>query len=129
MTLVLDASAAVELLLDTARGQRVALQLTDAMVAPELLDVEVASALGRLERAALLAPAEADSLIAALASLPVDRLPHAALLDQAWALRLSLRIADAFYVSCALLLSATLLTCDARLAAAGLRGVTVSLVQ
>ena len=51
--IVLDASAAVELLLGTPVGARVAgLIESDALLAPELLDVEVVSAVARLVRAA-----------------------------------------------------------------------------
>jgi len=120
--LVLDASAAVELLLGTDRGRRVAAHLRDELVvSPELLDVEVASAAARLERQAVLDRAGADEVVELLAGLPVDRVPHELLLPRAWALRGSLRLADAFYVACAQACSAVLLTCDARLAR-GLNG-------
>ena len=49
--IVLDASAVVELLLDTVTGRRVAMLIEDAALglhAPHLLDVEVVSALRRL---------------------------------------------------------------------------------
>ena len=53
--LVLDASAAVDVLARTIRGERVAEHLTrDDVAAPELLDVEVLSALWRLVRAGVL---------------------------------------------------------------------------
>lgn len=130
MTLVLDASAAIELLLDTSLGRRVALHLPDnALIAPELLDVEVCSALARLERAQTLQSGEADALVEALAALPVDRLPHAVLMQHAWSLRGHVRVADAFYVSCARLTGSPLLTCDARLSRAELPGLSITLIQ
>jgi predicted nucleic acid-binding protein len=114
---VLDASAAVERLPGTDRGRRVAVHLRDqSLVAPELLDVEVASARDLLERQAVMDRADADGVVRLLAQLPVDRVPHGLLLPRAWALRPSIRTADAFYVACAQLCAASLLTCDARLA-------------
>jgi predicted nucleic acid-binding protein len=105
---VLDASAAVERLPGTDRGRRVAVHLRDqSLVAPELLDVEVASARDLLERQAVLDRADADGVVRLLAQLPVDRVPHGLLLPRAWALRPSIRIADAFYVACAQLCAAS----------------------
>lgn len=127
--LALDASAAVELLLDTARGRRVASHVIGPdLVCPELLDVEVASALARLERAGSVTRQEADTLAARLASLPVHRVGHGPLLGGAWLLRDSVRVADAFYVACAQLLDAALLTCDARLARATVPGLSLIVV-
>ena len=58
--LVLDASAAVELLLGTDRRRTVAARLRDELVvSPEHLDVEVASAAACLEREGVLAPPSA----------------------------------------------------------------------
>ncbi|UUT34560.1 PIN domain-containing protein [Microbacterium elymi] len=48
---------------------------------------------------------------------------------EAWALRASLRISDAFYVAAARLLDADLLTSDARLSNAPVLGVTVVLLR
>lgn len=128
--LVLDASAAIELLLDTRRGRRVAAAVSSGqVVAPELLDIEACSALARLERTGALGRVDADRLVEELASLPVERFPHAVLVQTAWGLRDRVRVADAFYVACATVAGAPLLTCDRRLSRAALVGVTVTLVQ
>lgn len=129
--LVLDASAAVELLLDTARGRRVGAELLAGgpAAAPELLDVEVCSALARLERAGTLSPAEADGLVAELMALPVERLTHELVMPAAWLLRGRVSVADAFYVACVPLVGGPLLTCDGRLGRAALPGLTVTVVQ
>lgn len=128
--LVLDASAAVELLLDTRRGRRVAVHLLGAeLAAPELLDVEVCSALARLQRAGSLTRDEADRLVLELIDLPVQRFPHAALVDLAWKWRDRVSVADAFYLACAPLAGGPVLTCDARLARAALPGISVTVVQ
>ena len=128
MTLVLDASAAVELALWTERGRRVADRLGDDLFAPELLDVEALAALARLVRSGDVRAEDADTAVAALLRLPLTRVSHLALAAGAWRLRDRVRLADAFYASCAALLSAPLLTCDGRLARAPLPGVSVLLV-
>lgn len=128
--LVLDASAAVDLLLRTPRGSRVAHHVrADDLVAPELLDVEVCSAVARLQRAGTVERTAADAAVRRLATLPVRRIPHRLLLTAAWALRDRVRVADAFYVACASMTAGTLLTCDARLSAASLPDVAVTVVR
>jgi predicted nucleic acid-binding protein len=128
--IVLDASAAVELLLATPRGRRVADRLDGAdAVAPQLLDVEVVSALARLVRGGEVDVRRADLAVVDLRAMPVRRLPHRHLLVRAWRLRDRFRIADGFYVACAELLGAPLLTTDARLARSSLSGLTVTLVR
>jgi predicted nucleic acid-binding protein len=128
--LVLDASAAVDLLLRSPRGRRVAEQLRSGDVAaPELIDVEVCSALARLQRGGAVTAVEADTAVRRLAAMPVRRLQHLLVLPVAWSLRDRVRVADAFYVACAHVTSGALVTCDARLAAAPLPGVPVTLVR
>lgn len=127
--LVLDASAAVELLLSSQRGAAVERHLAgEQVVAPELLDVEVVSAFARLERAGQVDSGQGTRAVERLWSLPITRLPHTAVVRQAWSLRSRVRVQDAFYVAVAQLVSGSLLTCDTRLAGAGLTGVSVILV-
>lgn len=119
--IVLDASAAVELLLGTQRGAAVEARIFDpaeTLHAPELLDVEVAQVLRRYERARLIDAARAEAALRDLADLPLERYAHALLLPRAWELRENLTIYDAVYVALAELLAAPLLTGDASLAAA-----------
>lgn len=126
---VLDASAAVDLLLRTPRGGRVAARLEGSdLCAPELFDVEVCSALARLQRAGEVAADDADDAVRRLATMPADRIPNAMVLARAWQLRARVRVTDAFYVGCAELMSAALVTADGRLARAALPGLTVTLV-
>lgn len=128
--LVLDASAAVDLLLGDELGRRVGVVLaTDDVVAPELLDVEVLSALARHVRAGELQPDQADSRVRTLQQLPARRIAHQPLLTRAWELRPRVRVADAFYVACAELLGATLVTTDGRLSRAVPSGVTVTFLS
>jgi predicted nucleic acid-binding protein len=129
VTLVLDASAAVELVLATERGLRVADRLPgEDLLAPELLDAECVSALARLERAGAVTAAEGDAAVRALLTLPLTRVSHLPLTGAAWSLRDRVRTADGFYVACARWVKAPLLTCDRRLAAAAVPELVVLLV-
>ena len=127
--IVLDASAAVELLAGSPVGRRVgSLLLADDVVAPELLDVETTSALARLVRAGDVTDEAASSRVRALHRMPVVRIPHRPLVERVWRLRDRVRIGDAFYVACAELVAGSLLTTDARLGRAALSGVTITVV-
>lgn len=129
MGVVLDASAAVELLTQTRRGAAVDTLLHEDMPVPELFDVEVLSACARLVRAGALSASAASTAVAALDDLPVTRVPHVPLAERAWSLRDRVRVTDAFYVACAEAFGMPLLTCDARLAAAAPPGTSILLVR
>ncbi len=126
---VLDASACVDILLATRRAAAARAALSgQALVAPSLLDVEVASALARLERAGELSAARAATALGDLCRLQIARVHHEVLLDRAWSLRRRVRVSDTFYVACAQFLDVLLVTSDARLARAGLTDVSLHLV-
>lgn len=128
--LVMDASAAVDLVARLPRGQGVQTRVAgQQLAAPELLDVEVISTLARLERAGDLTVAEANAAVSGFRRLPVSRLSHRLLVSDAWRMRHRLRVANACYVACARLLDAPLLTTDARLSGAQVSGVSVILVS
>lgn len=127
--IVVDASAVVDVLLETGRGQRVAARLDDALVAPELLYVEVCSALARLVRAGALDKRDADRAARRVVRMPVTPMSNSLLTAHAWRLRDRVRMADAFYVGCAMVVRAPLLTTDSRLGAAALPGVTITVVR
>ena len=117
--IVLDASAAVELLLGSPQGRAVAAKLTGRdgdVVAPCLLDVEVVRAVRRLERVGTISRARAATAISDLLDLAVDRVPLEPLVHRVWALRHNLSAYDAAYAALAEGLGATLITCDQRLA-------------
>jgi predicted nucleic acid-binding protein len=119
--IVLDASAAVELLLDTAAGRRVGILIEDPAIGvhvPHLLDIEVVSALRRMARESVIEDEEAETAIDDLLALDLQRHSHEGLLERAWILRNNLTAYDATYVALAEALGATLVTCDARLAKA-----------
>ena len=119
--IVLDASAVVELLLDTVAGRRVAILIDDAAMGlhvPHLLDVEAVSALRRFAREGIVEKDEAEAAIEHLLALDLQRHSHEGLLERAWALRNNVTAYDAMYVALAEGLNATLVTCDGRLARA-----------
>jgi len=119
--IVLDASAAVEVLLQTAAGAPLTGRLLDpaeSLHAPHLLDVEVAQILRRFVRRGDLASGRARQALDDLASLPLERYSHDLLLSRAWTLRDNLTAYDAVYVALAEILDATLLTRDARISRA-----------
>jgi predicted nucleic acid-binding protein len=119
--IVLDASAAIELLLVTDVGKRVARRLRsseESIYAPELLDVEVAHALRRQTLTGRLTLERGRLAIVDLSDLPIIRYPHRDLLPSIWALRHNFTAYDAAYVALAEALGAPLLTSDRRLAAA-----------
>ncbi|MGH8893691.1 MAG: type II toxin-antitoxin system VapC family toxin [Actinomycetes bacterium] len=129
--IVLDASAAVDLLLRNAVGRRVQeLFARDELVlAPELIYVEVVSAMTRLVRAGTLADRDAVARINLLHRMPIRRLPHRPLVRRVWELHDRVRISDGFYVACAELVGGALLTTDQRLGRAALPGVTITVVS
>ena len=119
--IVLDASAAIEWLLQTSTGQRVEQQIfshSESLHAPHLLDVEIIQVLRRLVRERVVSVPRADQAITDLLDLRINRYPHFVLLPRIWQLRHNLSAYDAAYVALAEELDAILLTSDARLASA-----------
>lgn len=122
--IVLDASAVVDWLLQTAAGPRIEARIysrAEALHAPELLDLEVTQVLRRLSREGTVSVARAQAAIEDLADLRVRRYSHAVLLPRIWDLRHNLSAYDAAYVALAEKLDAALLTRDAGLASAARR--------
>jgi predicted nucleic acid-binding protein len=130
--IVLDASAAIELLLNTPLGERVADRLADAgeaLHAPHLLDVEVLHVVRRLCAGRTLSERRARQALADLTDLPVTRYSHQDLVARAWTMRATLTAYDAMYVALAEALDATVVTCDARLGRAHGHGVKIDVVE
>lgn len=127
---VLDASALVDLVARTPRGRRVARALTaEPLVAPELIDIEVLSAVACLARARIISDEHADTAVERLLEAPIERVPHEQLTPRAWRLRHQVRITDAYYVACAQGFGCALITCDARLVRAAVPGLSVLLIS
>jgi len=119
--IVLDASAAIEWLLRTGKGLRVEAEIfsrNSTLHAPHLLDVEIAHALRRYHRDREVTEARAEELLRTFAELRIVRHGHMALVGRVWELRHNLTAYDAVYIALAEVLTAPLLTCDAKIAAA-----------
>ncbi len=123
---VVDASVAVEYLPRTPLGLAAADTLEGAdLIAPELIDVEVLSA---LRKAVLLGRLDESRALAAVKDLsrwPVDRVSHRALARLAWRYRHNVSAYDAFYLATARSHAVPLLTADGKLAGASGLDVTV----
>jgi predicted nucleic acid-binding protein len=88
------------------------------LAAPELIDLEVTSALRGLFRVGKVNEFRARLALADLRRLPLRRASHQGLVTRCWELRDNLTAYDASYVALAELLGATLVTSDARLSRA-----------
>ena len=119
--IVVDASALVEFLLQTALGTRVEARLLrdeDEFHSPHLIDVEVTQGLRRNVRAGEISANRAAEAIEDLLDLDLHRHAHLDLLARAWKLRDNVTAYDAMYVALAEALDATVVTCDVPLATA-----------
>lgn len=128
--IVLDASAAIDWLLQTAAGQQIENRIysrAESLHAPHLLDLEVAQVLRRLVREGAVSAQRADQAVQDLQSLRVTRYPHIIFLPHIWRLRHNLSAYDAAYVALTEKLGATLITRDARLASGTAPGVSIEL--
>jgi predicted nucleic acid-binding protein len=115
---VVDASAMVELLLDTEVGRRVGKQVWAVATrhAPHLLDVEVAQVVRRFVRARQLPRDRGDLVLTDLVAFPLRRHAHVALLERVFELRDNSTAYDAVYLALAESLGVPLITCDEALA-------------
>ena len=119
--IVLDASAAVDWLLQTEAGLRIEQRIfgrQDTLHSVYLLDVEFAHVLRRLVREGSLSPKRAQEALEDVAALRITRYAPVLLLDRIWGLRQNLSAYDAAYVALAERLQAPLITRDHRIAAA-----------
>lgn len=118
--IVLDASAAVEWLLQTPVGARVEERLlsSSSLHAPHLLDLEVTQTLRRCVAARQVHAIRAQEALQDWLDLRVARYSHDELLWRVWDLRHAMTAYDAVYVALAEALGAALVTCDRKLASA-----------
>ena len=117
--IVLDASAALELLLNTATGRLIAREIINretALHAPHLIDLEIVQVLRRYVFAGEIPEDRAITAMNHWRSLDVTRYPHEPFMTSLWQFRNNLTAYDAAYVVLAKVLSATLVTCDTALA-------------
>jgi predicted nucleic acid-binding protein len=119
--IVLDASAAIDWLLQTPAGKRIENRIysrTETLHAPHLLDLEVTQVLRRLVQQGVLPAHRADEALRDLLDLRINRYAHFVLLPRIWQLRQNMSAYDAAYIVLAENLGAALLTRDGRLASA-----------
>jgi len=126
--IVLDVSAVVGWLLQTAAGQRIERRIysrSQSLHAPHLLDLEVVQVLRRLVREGTVSARRADEAVQDLLDLRINRYPHSVLMPRIWQLRHNLSAYDAAYVVLAEKLGAVLLTRDKRLSSASGHAVPI----
>ena len=129
--IVLDASAAIEWLLQSPTGIKIEKRLfssSESLHAPHLLDVEVAQVLRRYVREKIFNAQRGQEALEDLAGLPLSRYPHDFLIPRVWELRPTLTAYDAVYVALAEVLDAPLLTCDRKIASASGHSAKVEVV-
>lgn len=118
--MVIDASAAIELLLRKPSAKRLHERIESgaSVHAPHLIDVEVAHVLRRLVLRGEIGSGRAESALIIWRQLDIERHAHGQLLERTWRLRDNLTAYDAVYVALTEALGATLVTADRRLARA-----------
>ena len=128
--IVLDASAAVDWLLQTPAGQRIENRIysrNETLHAPHLLDLEVTQVLRRLVQQGVVPARRADEAMRDLLDLRVNRYAHFVLLPRIWQLRHNFSAYDAAYIVLAEKLGGTLVTRDRRLASPAGHAATIEL--
>jgi len=119
--IVLDASAAIDWLLQTPAGQLIEKRIfarNESLHAPHLIDLEVMQVLRGLAREGTISERRADEALRDLIDLRITRYPHFVLLPRICKYRSNLSAYAAAYIVLAEELAAPLVTRDARLAGA-----------
>jgi predicted nucleic acid-binding protein len=129
--IVLDASAALELVLRTAAGRAVARRIAPAsetLHAPHVIDLEVAQVLRRYAAGKQMTTARAREALDDFLDLDLNRYPHDLLIPRIWDLRDNVTAYDAAYLALGEALGAPVLTRDRRLCSVPRLSTRVELV-
>jgi predicted nucleic acid-binding protein len=116
--IVLDAPVVVELLINGPLAEAIRDELAnsnDPLIVPDLLDIEVVSAIRRLAAAQRVDSHRSGQLLADLAALPAERYSHLPLLARIWELRQNFTAYDATYIALAEATRSVLYTSDQNL--------------
>jgi predicted nucleic acid-binding protein len=128
--IVLDASAAVDWLLQTSAGLSIEKRIysrNETLHAPHLLDLEVTQVLRRLALQGVVSVYRAEQAVRDLLDLRITRYAHSVLLPRIWQLRHNFSAYDAAYIVLAEKLGVALITRDTRLASASGHAASVEL--
>lgn len=119
MTLVVDASAVAEILFGTEAGRRAAVLIDGhELLAPQHLTADVASVVRGWSLSQQITDEQASRAFREFDALDVEQVPMMSMLPAVFALRHNISAYDAMYVVLARAARCSLLTVDARLAAA-----------
>ncbi len=119
--IVLDASAAVRLLLNLRSADRIRERLggaEESLHVPHLFDLEVTQTLRRYVIVGEVSDERGFAALADLSTMRLTHYPHMALVGRIWELKANISAYDAAYVALAEALYAPLLTTDKRLSRA-----------
>ena len=130
MSLVIDASVAVEFLLRTPLGASISPRLASAeLIAPELLDAEVLAVLRRAFLQQRVAATRAEEALEDLVAWKIRRIPNVSLVHTAWRYRENVSAYDALYLAAAERFAAPLVTADGPLSRAPVAGILIENVR
>ena len=117
--IVLDASLVVELLVSDSPNIKALreslMESAEEFAVPHLLEIEVLSALRRLDFSGRVDSGRMPGYLKGLAAIAATRYPHEPLLSRIWELRHNFTAYDASYIALAEATGATLYTLDAKL--------------
>jgi predicted nucleic acid-binding protein len=129
--IVIDASAALEVLLQTPAAAAVEARLyraSETLHAPHLIDLEIAQVLRRYAASNQIDANRCQAALDDWLLVPVSRYPHDVLLPRVWDLRANVTAYDAAYLALAEILDAPLVTRDGRLAGSSGHTAKIELV-
>lgn len=129
--LVVDTSALLNALVakDRPPGLTERLSADGDLHAPHLIDVEIVSALRRLNGSNELTDDRAADALSDFAETSISRYPHTELRSRAWEMRHNLTAYDAMFVALAEQLGVPLVTCCRRLAHASGHDAMIELYE